>query len=576
MNHICNKLNQWKAYFKGMWLSFIYRLQVNLLKNSILDSMSLESFEDRIEIGCKKKASLSVDESEMKLCVTSQPKPDMIGTFYYDNVGKIFNFKSRVDITHRQAASIYLTKDFNLINGYPLREGNEISFGKVKFVVKKIRISTSTDPIICNDSDRTMIKHNLNESSHSMVYQADMNQSIIRGANKFKAPPCRYCFCNDNSNANPLLNICSCSGSMAFVHYKCLYNWIKPKLIINRIDHIKVVTLDSLVCELCKATYPSDFLYNKQVYSLIDEDESDKSFIVLEYSPTNAISGPKSYCYYLYFLGTNELRLGRHHDCEVTLNSDTVSREHAKLILWNNTIYLKDLGSRYGTSVSLPLDFPINNKGEYYVKCDSSILKVKIRYTCWKKFFCFALTRKLLDYNKIVQDFPSSIVALPEYNVDLKENYVEVTSIDSQSIEKEKVHVESDQVQAELSKGPEPEISLFDKGFNSVSDESNEIQDKSIQSINLDYANESELIKGIEQGRQFRMSLTTHPEIVLNKIEYEEEETNNKQDEEYHSLKTEAHSFHDNLPRIVQRKSKSASELKICLAAARIAYLVNY
>jgi E3 ubiquitin-protein ligase DOA10 len=45
-----------------------------------------------------------------------------------------------------------------------------------------------------------------------------VNSMAISGAS-FSDKSCRICFDTNNSPANPLFNICKCSGSVKYVHY---------------------------------------------------------------------------------------------------------------------------------------------------------------------------------------------------------------------------------------------------------------------------------------------------------------------------------------------------------------------
>jgi hypothetical protein len=38
--------------------------------------------------------------------------------------------------------------------------------------------------------------------------------------------PCRFCLETDTTLTNPLISPCSCTGSVKYIHQKCLYKWI--------------------------------------------------------------------------------------------------------------------------------------------------------------------------------------------------------------------------------------------------------------------------------------------------------------------------------------------------------------
>lgn len=67
---------------------------------------------------------------------------------------------------------------------------------------------------------------------------------------------CRICLkesFNNISEENPLISPCKCSGSMKFIHLKCLNKWMKSKM---NTDNYNCITLlwKNFECELCKTT----------------------------------------------------------------------------------------------------------------------------------------------------------------------------------------------------------------------------------------------------------------------------------------------------------------------------------
>jgi len=37
---------------------------------------------------------------------------------------------------------------------------------------------------------------------------------------------CRFCWGNESTEDNPCIVPCKCSGSVGFIHYNCLKNWL--------------------------------------------------------------------------------------------------------------------------------------------------------------------------------------------------------------------------------------------------------------------------------------------------------------------------------------------------------------
>lgn len=41
---------------------------------------------------------------------------------------------------------------------------------------------------------------------------------------------CKVCWSNEQSDENPLLNSCKCDGSVRFIHFDCLKQWLRTKM----------------------------------------------------------------------------------------------------------------------------------------------------------------------------------------------------------------------------------------------------------------------------------------------------------------------------------------------------------
>jgi hypothetical protein len=97
---------------------------------------------------------------------------------------------------------------------------------------------------------------------------------------------CRICLGESNDNENPLASPCQCSGSMKFVHFKCLQTWVQSRLHLDRKNGIVSIEWNGLSCELCKSNLPLSFKHNNLYYDLLQLKEQNKEnfedFIVLE------------------------------------------------------------------------------------------------------------------------------------------------------------------------------------------------------------------------------------------------------------------------------------------------------
>ena len=87
---------------------------------------------------------------------------------------------------------------------------------------------------------------------------------------KYKKSVCRICYCDDLEVDSPLINPCSCSGSMKYIHFSCLQTWLKQKIIIKSSlnDFCTNYTLKQIERELCKTVLPGNIKFNKIILNI--------------------------------------------------------------------------------------------------------------------------------------------------------------------------------------------------------------------------------------------------------------------------------------------------------------------
>ena len=341
------------------------------------------------------------------------------------------------DSTKDVAWLIYSQKHEPEINqSYNIKEGDIIKLGNTIFKVKMIQVNNnnSNNYTYDNDDYDEKIKKNNNQenntlmifgsSSHSLVLNGEdkidnilnlnkqkitiypnvnkINNDIKMEKNKNKL--CRICYQEeDESLINPLIRPCKCSGSMKYIHLKCLLFWLKSKTIqsqVNVLEHNDFFNAyfisKKMECELCKEQFPDYIKHNHIKYCLLDfdymqEDKIKKSNnpIAQNYVNTNNDANQESVhnnnienkdekknfnfiildCIYtlndgnryrciVKFNENNQIYIGRGLENQLVINEITVSRVHCLLSLIKNKfgkseIKLEDDGSKFGTLILL-------------------------------------------------------------------------------------------------------------------------------------------------------------------------------------------------------------------------------
>lgn len=71
------------------------------------------------------------------------------------------------------------------------------------------------------------------------------------------AQTCRICLSETPELGDPFFSPCNCTGTMKYIHVKCLQRWLKSKLQFKHVDNLTSIYWKSLECELCKTQFPS-------------------------------------------------------------------------------------------------------------------------------------------------------------------------------------------------------------------------------------------------------------------------------------------------------------------------------
>jgi len=88
------------------------------------------------------------------------------------------------------------------------------------------------------------------------------SRDSIKNSTISSSQTCRICLSESNRPGNPFFSPCHCSGTMKYVHIKCLQRWLKSKMHIKDSGQSISIYWKTLECELCKTGYPSKRINN--------------------------------------------------------------------------------------------------------------------------------------------------------------------------------------------------------------------------------------------------------------------------------------------------------------------------
>jgi hypothetical protein len=93
---------------------------------------------------------------------------------------------------------------------------------------------------------------------------------------------CKFCWSHVTEDDNPLLSCCKCAGSVGYLHYRCLKQWLDNKKIMKEGENFTSIFWKSFECEICKKAYPLMIRSNEHNYHLVDYQRPQTSYLVLE------------------------------------------------------------------------------------------------------------------------------------------------------------------------------------------------------------------------------------------------------------------------------------------------------
>ena len=185
------------------------------------------------------------------------------------------------------------------------------------------------------------------------------NDLILKKPNKNKKknkPLCRICYGEDSTTENPLICPCVCKGSMKYIHYECLKNWLNSKIeedmsMDDKDREIESISYNrkDISCELCKEKLPDYIKYKGQYYNICFYKPKFEEFIVLE--SVQVDKDKTKFIHLISFDNKYTINMGRANECELSIAELSVSRYHCMIHKEEGELFLEDNSSKFGTLV---------------------------------------------------------------------------------------------------------------------------------------------------------------------------------------------------------------------------------
>ena len=213
--------------------------------------------------------------------------------------------------------------------------------------------------------------------------------------------PCRICLSEVYVPDNPLISPCKCTGTMKYIHLSCLQMCLKSKINTRSSDFALSFSWKTMSCDLCKKPYPHKFCIAGNIVELVEIPKPTEKYIVLESlcKDKNSNKG----IHILSFHSKKLIRLGRGHDCELRVSDISVSRIHAQITMHDDSFYLEDHNSKFGTLIQVKRPVVLSQFDEYWVQSGRSLSKVHVNRP-WS-VFCSCLNFSISPFESEDSEF---------------------------------------------------------------------------------------------------------------------------------------------------------------------------
>ena len=200
-----------------------------------------------------------------------------------------------------------------------------------------------------NNKNSTDKKLKLMENEDNNISNKKNKKIEIKSTKKIKT--CRICYLEEESpDENPLVQPCKCSGSLKYIHLKCLKHWIMTRSCqkIEEGDFCTVFLFKEVECEICKAKLPDLINHKGKYHYLLDFSDDFQRYLILE---TLTLDEEGNKFIYVISLLNKRIKIGRGILSDILLSDVSVSRIHCMIDVEGDNVFIEDNDSKFGTLI---------------------------------------------------------------------------------------------------------------------------------------------------------------------------------------------------------------------------------
>mmetsp|Transcript_17228 Transcript_17228/g.47720 ORF Transcript_17228/g.47720 Transcript_17228/m.47720 type:complete len:371 (-) Transcript_17228:418-1530(-) len=212
------------------------------------------------------------------------------------------------------------------------------------------------------------------------------------------SPVCYMCFDEEDTETNPMITPCKCSGDTKFVHVECLRKWHTAEA-DNQICFLSSV---DATCSVCKSTFKSDFKLKDGRQVKLFKSSLEPPYVSLLVATKHEMAQrlfntrfQLSFSTLMRQDGRNASRpllLGRSSGSDMVLDYRTVSARHAAIRFKNGEFIFTDAGSSNGSYLYLRRPLELSPSQSVQFRLGRSMISMKV-VNKWNRRFLRAVRR---------------------------------------------------------------------------------------------------------------------------------------------------------------------------------------
>ena len=128
----------------------------------------------------------------------------------------------------------------------------------------------------------------------------------------------------------------------------------------------------SLDCELCKSEYPETISHKGSKLDLMEINKPEYPYVILE--STQRDRNQRISVFIISMQNKNCIRLGRGHGSDIRISDISVSRFHAVIKFEQDSFWLEDNASKFGTLIDATTKFTFEEPEEIVLQVGRTVL----------------------------------------------------------------------------------------------------------------------------------------------------------------------------------------------------------